>query len=223
MLPDQAGKRVRLRRDDMEAGGGRAARLQAAECHDLQSAADLAQMAGRLPWFVGQCRKAGDRPQRWRRVTAVLHEGEPLGVGDEDTREFYWTHQRAMRRLFVVEMEAVVGVPDRVDALVERDPFLAAAGRSREFPLRIIGRRDRGLRKRMQDVGQHQFLMLLLVVETDLYQRRDRGQGFVPCLMKEFHDGRIDMTAVGGDFLGAWTREMAALVTGVAWAGADVI
>ena len=73
-----------------------------------------------------------------------------------------------MRRLFVVEMKAVIGVPDAMDALIERDPFVAGAGQSGKFPGRIVSRQNRVLREGVQDVGQHQFLMLLLMVEADL-------------------------------------------------------
>ena len=57
------------------------------------------------------------------RVAAVLHEGEPFGIGDEVAGELDRADQRAVRGLLIVEMEAVVGVADGVDALVEGDPF----------------------------------------------------------------------------------------------------
>ena len=79
------------------------------------------------------------------------------------------------------------------------------------------------MRKGVQDVGQHQFLMLLLVIETDFHQRRDRPERILAGLMKEFHDGRVDMAAIGGDFLGAGAGQMAALVAGVPRSGADIV
>ena len=68
------------------------------------------------------------------------------------------------------------------------------------------------MRKRVQDVGQHQFLMLLLMVEADFHQRCDRRQGVCIGLVKELHHGGVDMPAVGGDFVGAGAGQMAALV-----------
>ncbi len=65
--------------------------------------------------------------------------------------------------------------------------------------------------------------MLLLVVEADLHQRRDRGQLVLRGLMEEFHDRCVDMAPVGGDFIGAGPGQMAALVTGVPGAGADIV
>ena len=128
-----------------------------------------------------------------------------------------------MRGFFIVEMEAVVGVPDAMDALIERDPFVAGAGRSGKFPGRIVSRQNRVLREGVQDVGQHQFLMLLLVIETDLDQWRDRCQRGLAGLMKEFHHSRVDMPAIGGDFVGTGTGQVAALVAGVPRPGADVV
>ena len=94
---------------------------------------------------------------------------------------------------------------------------------SREAPRRVIGRRDRVLRERMQDVGQHQFLMLLLVVEADFDQRRESWQACPRRRLEELHHGGVDMAAIGGDFVGARAGQMAALVAGMPRAGADVI
>ena len=100
---------------------------------------------------------------------------------------------------------------------------LAVAGRGGEAPRRIVGRRDRVLRKGVQDVGQHQFLMLLLVIEADLDQRHQLGEGVLAGGLEEFHHGGIDMPAIGGDFVGARAGQMAALVAGMPRAGADII
>ena len=79
------------------------------------------------------------------------------------------------------------------------------------------------MREGVQDVGQHQFLMLLLVVDADLDQRRDRRQGVLAGLVKEFHHRGVDMPAIGGDLVGAGPGEVAALVAGVARSGGDVV
>ena len=181
------------------------------------------QWPGRLPALVGRGGKAVHQPQRGRAVAAVLHEGQPFGIGDEVAGEPDRADQGAVRRLFIVEMETVVGMPDGVDALVEGDPFLSRALRRREAPRRIVGRRDRVLRKGVQDVGQHQFLMLLLVVEADLDQRRQLGEALLAGGLEELDHGGIDMPAIGGDFVGARAGEVAALVAGVPGTGADII
>ena len=112
-----------------------------------------------------------------------------------------------MRRLLIVEMKTVVGMTDGVDALVERQPILAGRRRGREAPVRIIGRRDRVLREGVQDVGEHQFLMLLLVIEADLDQRRELAQLVLAGVAEEFHDGGVDMPAIGADLIGARTGD----------------
>jgi hypothetical protein len=65
--------------------------------------------------------------------------------------------------------------------------------------------------------------MLLLMVQSDFHQRCDRRQGLFARLMKEFHDRRVDVPAIGGDFICAGTGEVAALVTGVPRSGADIL
>jgi len=69
----------------------------------------------------------------------------------------------------------------------------------------------------VQDVGQHQFLMLLLVVEADLQKRHQACKRGLVSLVEKFYDGGVDVAAVGGDFLGAGAGEEAAL--GRAWRG----
>ena len=64
----------------------------------------------------------------------------------------------------------------------------------RPTPMGIIDRIGRVLRKRMQDVGQHQFLMLLLVIEPDLDDRDDRFD--VPYGFDQRRHRVIDMGAI---------------------------
>jgi hypothetical protein len=180
-------------------------------------------MAGRLPAFIAGRSKAVHQPQRRRAIAAILNEFEPFAIGDEIARQFYRADQGAMRGFFIVEMKAVAGVADGVDALVEGDPLLAAAGGGRKSPVRVVGGRDRVLGEGVQDVGQHQFLMLLFVVEADLQQRHQARQRRFVGLMEKFYHGGVDMLAVGGDFRSARAGEVAALGPGVAGAGADVI
>src|ERR1700738_3555497 len=65
--------------------------------------------------------------------------------------------------------------------------------------------------------------MLLLVIETDFHQRCDRGERVGFSLVKEFHYRRVDMPAVGRDFIGAGTGQMAVLVAGGPRAAAYII
>ena len=181
-------------------------------------------MAGGLPALVGCGGKAVHQPQRGGAVAAVFHEGQPFGIGDEVAGEPDRADKSAVRGLFIVEMEAVVGMPDGVDALVDGDPFLSRMlRRRREAPGWIIGRRDRVLGKGVQDVGQHQFLMLLLVVEADLDQRREAGEALLTGGLEELDHGGIDMPAIGGDLVRARAGQVAALMPGVPRTRADII
>ena len=75
----------------------------------------------------------------------------------------------------------------------------------------------------MQDVGEHQFLMLLLVIESDIHQRREPCQRGRIGFRQEFHHRRIDVLAIGRDLVGAGARYMTALGTGVPRSGSHVI
>ena len=90
--------------------GGVVDRLQSAERHDPPFAVDLTPVAGGLPALVGCGGKAVHQPQRGRAVAAVLHEGQPFGIGDEVAGKPDRADQGAVRGLFIVEMEAVVSV-----------------------------------------------------------------------------------------------------------------
>ena len=198
-------------------------RLHACQRHDMPFAVDLTPVARCLPLFVADARKAIHQPERRGRIAAVRHEGEPLGVGDEVARQADRADQGAVDRFLIVEMESLAGVSDAVDAFLDCNPFVGGTRGTREAPRRIVGGRNRVLRKGVKNVGQHQFLMLLLMVEADLDQRRDRGQLVVGSLVKELHGCRVDVTAIGRDFIGARPGQVAALVPGMAGAGGDIV
>src|SRR5690242_19017220 len=63
--------------------------------------------------------------------------------------------------------------------------------------------------------------MLLLMVQPNLDNRRKLGQ--VGRRLDQSRDRVIDMATISGHFIGAWTREHAALRTGVARTGRNVI
>src|SRR6476620_8285014 len=65
--------------------------------------------------------------------------------------------------------------------------------------------------------------MLLLVVEADLYQRHELGEGLLAGGLEELDHGGIDMPAIGGDLVRAWAGQVAALVAGVPGTCRDVI
>ena len=79
------------------------------------------------------------------------------------------------------------------------------------------------MRERVQNIRQHQFLMLLFMIEAGFDQRHELRQHFVVRVVEEFNDRGIDVPAIGGDLLGTRPRDVAALGAGISRAGADVI
>src|SRR5260370_29202172 len=98
----------------------------------------------------------------------IAHKWGPLGFGDEMAGEPHGADKRAMRRRFIIEAEAVVLAPHRMNAFGQFTPVIARRGALRPAPIGIIDRRRRVFRESVHNVGQHQFLMLLLVMKADL-------------------------------------------------------
>ena len=65
--------------------------------------------------------------------------------------------------------------------------------------------------------------MLLLMVDADFHQGGDGGESILIRGLEEFHHGRVDVPAVGGDFFRAGAGQKAALVAGMPRACGDVI
>jgi len=62
------------------------------------------------------------------------------------------------------------------------------------------------VREGVQDVGQHQLLMLLLMVQADLDDRQQLGEGLRIRPLKQALDRRVDMGTKRGDFGGVRAR-----------------
>src|SRR5215468_7448960 len=63
--------------------------------------------------------------------------------------------------------------------------------------------------------------MLLFMMQSDLDDRSELGQ--TVCRLDQPRDRVIDMTAISGDFIGARTRDQAALRPRLAWTGRHII
>ena len=95
--------------------------------------------------------------------------------------------------------------------------FVAA----RPLPIRIVGRMRRVQGKRVQNIGEQQFLMLLLVLQPDLDDRPElveilRGRD-------QFRHRVIDMRAIGRDLRNTRPRDQAALRPRLPRTGGDII
>ena len=79
-------------------------------------------------------------------------------------RDPYLRNQLIVKRRLIVETKAFTVMPDRVNACRHFDIAARTLRCARRLPIRIIGRVGRVLREGMQNVGDQQFLMLLLVM-----------------------------------------------------------
>lgn len=127
MLAGPTRERVRLIIADVTNRSGRIERLQPGQCHDLPFTIDLPPMPRRGPSFVAERCKSVHEPECWRGIAAVLDEREPFGVGDKIARQLHGTDQCAMRRFFIVEVEAIAAVSDGMDAFAERSPAVTGS------------------------------------------------------------------------------------------------
>ena len=75
----------------------------------------------------------------------------------------------------------------------------------------------------MQDIGEQQFLMLLLMMEADLEHARKLGKGALGHHADQLLHCRIDMRAIVGDALRIRARDQTALRPRVTRAGGDII
>ena len=113
---------------------------------------------------------------------------------------------------------------DRADALGQFGVTASARSRAADCQFGIVGRSGRVLREGVQDVGEQQLLMLLLVIEPELDSgAQDFGKRCRARFDDQPLDRRIDMRAIGGDLAGVRPRDQPALRPRMARAGGDVI
>ncbi|MNL19411.1 hypothetical protein D3C87_1406090 [compost metagenome] len=94
-------------------------------------------------------------------------------IADRMRRQCIRLQQYVVARGFAIEREIVAGMADGHHAARELQPFRRRAriGDDGRGQLGRIRRTQRILREQMQDVGQQQFLVLLLVIEPERDQR----------------------------------------------------
>ena len=152
----------------------RVERPQAGRVKAVQPPSRVLPVERRLPAAGLHRVPAVGQPQLGPPVAAVGDEGQVLAVGHRPRGELEGVAADAVARAFVVEGEAVAVVADRrCRPAGEGEPAQRrAAGDRRQRP--AVG--DRPARSGLQrqhvlDVGEDQFLVLLLVVQAELDQR----------------------------------------------------
>ena len=126
-------------------------------------------------------------------IAAVLDEGAPFTIGDEPVGERMALQPYGMPRAFAVERETLPVVTDLGGTGTTLDPAHRLRRHARPSGLGGPQRgRERVLREQMQQIGDEQFLVLLLVMRAELDQILRRFGQIVP----RRHDRAIDMCAV---------------------------
>ena len=147
-------------------------------------------------------------------MAAVGEEGLPLAVGDDARGEPIGPQQDFVTGPFIVVRKALSAGADRHHATGKRGP-----GKCFRFlhRCRLVGRVGRAkgvLRKKMEDVGKDEFLMLLFMIKTEL----DQGSASLlpQRAFQEILHRLVDMGAVGKDVAQVWPGEQAPCGTRVA-------
>ncbi len=130
--------------------------------------------------------------------------------------------KHAMPRALAIEGEAPAVVSDLHDAAIERP---IGRGRAVGFADRdragvLVGRAHWVLREQVQNIGQHQLLMLLFVITAELDQLSD---GRRKIILHQRRHRAVDMVAIRSDRLQRRAREHAASGTRLTRAYALVV
>ncbi len=220
-----AGVGIGFVKTDVSHGRLRQQGLQAVQGHGL----GVKAIAVRLP--VGGCANvlllhpapAVGQPESGCGVAVVGDEVEPVGVAHRALGQGVVVQPDAVARAFVVEGEAFVGMADVGQTSGKTHPahrlrvLRCGHGAGRGAGHGAIRGVQRVLRKQMQQIGEQQFLMLLLVVQPKFEQRSWSG------LARQTLQRRIDMSAKGQNLFERRPGEQAALRARVARADGFVI
>ena len=111
-------------------------------------------------------------------------------------------------RPLAVESEAPAPVSNVVKPFFVRDPAVwLQCGRVRSRSRRQVGRTQRVGPEGVLDVGEHQLLVLLFVVQAQLEQRPHLAVFIQAPARQGFADGAVHEGPVGHHFVGARTRQ----------------
>ena len=132
-------------------------------------------------------------------------------------------NQLIVKRSFVIETEAIAVMADCVSAGRYFNIAAWSLCCARHLPFRIISRICRILREGVQNVGNQQFLMLLLVMQPD-FDNREHTRGFrrgYP--LDQSLDRRINVRAISCNVFAIRPCDQAALWARMTGAGRDVV
>src|SRR5262245_862142 len=133
-------------------------------------------------------------------------------------------NQCSMPRFFVIIGESSAVMTNCDDRLFEVDKMNRSGFRYLTFPLTLAKHRiQRVLCEHMLDVGDQQFLVLLLMMKTENQDRLDLIEQFFVRTRKQIVDMRIDRCAVALRFADCRARNQAAQIAPVHVSGSVVV
>jgi len=124
---------------------------------------------------------------------------------------------------FVAERKALLAMADFLDTTVELHPAELGRPCVGDRQSVRVGGMERIVAQDVLEIGQHEFLMLLLVVQPERHERREARPGRVVERRDQRPHGLVDMGPVGVDLGHRRAREQTALGAGVAAAHGLVI
>ena len=198
---------------DVRDGGARIDRQQALERHLVPGAVALLPIPGGLPVVRLYRRPAVGEPNERLAIAAGFHEGEPFAVGHAAIGQTEGIEQHLVPRPLVVVREAGAVVADGANAAFETD-VLGGGDRLNRLELGngiAIGRPQRLGSEQAENVGKQQLLMLLLVIDAELDQDRQRiGPLIDEAAREELRQRLIDVGAIRAHLLRRRARQQPA-------------
>ena len=144
-------------------------------------------------------------PQFRPTITSIIHELQELGIRNQAGPKLEAPQQNFVARPFVVESKSSAAMTNLVNASFKVYP-LQRHTLSRNMRLAHAPRPQRHRPQRILDIGQDEFLMLLLVIQAKLYEWRC----IFVCRFQVTQHRLIHVRAVGVNFIQAWSRHQAA-------------
>ncbi len=151
-------------------------------------------------------RPAVGKPEFRPLITAIRDERAIFAIRHRARGKPERLQQNLVTRAFIVEGKAVAIMTDGDNAARMRDPFERGRAPHLARPRGRISGQQRIGEKRMLDIGQDQFLMLLLMMEAERDQRRKRV-----IVREQIGHRDIDMMAIGHDLRSRGARQQPAL------------
>ncbi len=151
-----------------------------------------------------QCPAVGE-PQLGPCITTIGNERQVFAVGDQSIGKLEILDELPVPGRFAIEGETFAGMADVLHAAVERMPAQALAVRlDSRFQVVAVDRMQGALREDVLDVHEQQFLVLLLVLQTQLDPPVDFIGIGLGRLGQQFAHGLVHVTAVTVDVLYTW-------------------